>query len=129
MPQIKDCSLDINLNTELKGILDAANFGTSWSKKRQDACNKIETLIKKFNGYVFQGDQRTYGELSTRGSHKVFLVPADQTRKLKNFRGKLILLICIGYADKWPSYSNRQFAALLINKSGELVKNANVKTK
>ena len=65
MPQIKDCSLDINLNTELKGILDAANFGTSWSKKRQDACNKIETLIKKFNGYVFQGDQRTYGGLST----------------------------------------------------------------
>ena len=27
MPQIKNCSLDINLNTELKGILDAANFG------------------------------------------------------------------------------------------------------
>ena len=46
MPQIKDCALDINLNKDLKGILDAANFGTSWSKKRQDACNKIETFIK-----------------------------------------------------------------------------------
>ena len=80
------------------------------AKKRQDACNKIETLIKKFNGYVFQGDQRTYGGLSTRGSHKVFLY---QLTKRENLRilGKANFLVCIRYADKWPSYSNRKFAA------------------
>ena len=122
MPEIKDCIQDIKINKETKDILTAASFGDNHTEIRQQAYDKIETLITEFNGHLFHGDQRTYGGLSKRGSHDVFLVPKTVGKNLKHFRGRLVLVICIGRSDKWPGYSGRKYAALSIDENGNLLK-------
>ena len=121
MPNIKDLRQDIVLDPEIAKILEQANFGINWTKLRQKAYDALDGVIQRHGGLEFLGDQRTYG-LSTRGSHAVFRVSPNESKSLKEFRGQLILIVCIGRHPTWPGYSGRRFVAMKISEGGKLLR-------
>ena len=121
MPNFKDLRQDIVLELEIAKILEQANLGISWTKLRQKAYDALDEVIQRYGGLEFLGDQRTYG-LSTRGSHAVFRVPPNESKSLREFRGQLILIVCIGRHPSWPGYSGRRFVAMKVSEGGKLVR-------
>jgi hypothetical protein len=121
MPNFKDLRQDIVLEPEIAKILEQANLGISWTKLRQKAYDALDEVIQRYGGLEFLGDQRTYG-LSTRGSHAVFRVPPNESKSLREFRGQLILIVCIGRHPSWPGYSGRRFVAMKVSEGGKLLR-------
>jgi len=120
MSSFRELRQDIVLEPEIAQILEQANLGGSWTKLRQKAYDALDEVIKRYGGIEFLGDQRTYG-LSTRGSHAVFRVPPNESKSLKEFRGQLILIVCIGRHPTWPGYSGRRFVTMKISEGGKLL--------
>lgn len=120
MPNFRDLRQEIVLEPEIAKILEQADRGGSWTKLRQKAYDALDEVILRYGGLQFLGDQRTYG-LSTRGSHAVFRVPPSASKSLREFRGQLILIVCIGRHPTWPGYSGRRFVAMKVSESGRLL--------
>lgn len=121
MPSFKDLRQEIVLEPKIAKILEQADFGDSWTEIRQKAYEALDEVIRRHGGLEFLGDQRTYG-LSTRGSHAVFRVPPNARKSLREFRGQLILIVCIGRHPTWPGYSGRRFVAVKVSESGRLLR-------
>ena len=100
--------------------MKVASAGPYWSGTRKKAFDRLHGLLIESNGVIFNGDFRTY-ELQTKGSSAVFRIPDGQRGNLYRFKGQLVLIICIDYAEKWPSWSGRKFAAVPVNASGEII--------
>ena len=83
MPQIKDCALDINLNKDLKGILDAANFGTSWSKKDRMLAIKLKHLSKNLMDMYFKETRELTEDFPRVGHIKCFWYQLTKRENLK----------------------------------------------
>lgn len=118
--QIKNCKIDVLPTGELKEVLRLASSGNGWSSVRKQAFERLHEIIEESEGILFNGDFRTY-DLQTKGASAVFRVPQNQTKNLTPYRGQSVLIICLDYAKKWPSYSGRQFAALPISELGEIL--------
>ena len=120
MTNIIDCTIDVLPAGELNEVLKLASSGGHWPDVRKRAFERLHEIIKENNGILFNGDFRTYG-LQTKGASAVFRVPNNQIKNLAPYRGQLVLIICVDYAEKWPSYSGRKFAVLPISESGEIL--------
>ena len=120
MAKIIDNAVDITPKGEIADILKIAAGGKGLSTARKKALLKLKDFISKNNHEVFQSDFRTFG-LSTIGSSAVFQVSKGQRGHLSNYFGKLVLIICIDYAEKWPGYANRKFTVIPITAEGELM--------
>lgn len=120
MVKIKDCIIDITPASELKNVLKRASSG-HWSAVRKQAFDRLHYIIKENGGILFNSDFRTFG-LQTKGESAVFRVPNKRITSLAPFRGELVFIICVDYAEKWPQYSGRKFALLRINESGEILR-------
>ena len=119
MANIKDYTVDVLPAGEIKEVLMIASTGKHWSDVRKRAFERLHEIIKESSGILFNGDFRTYG-LPTKGASAVFRVPKTQKQNLAAYRGQLVLIICVDYAEKWPGYSGRKLAALPISDKGEI---------
>ena len=120
MAKIIDNAVNIAPKGEIANILKIAAAGKGLSTTRKKALLKLKDFVLKNNHEIFQSDFRTFG-LSTIGSSAVFQVSKGQRGHLSNYLGKLVLIICIDYAEKWPGYANRKFALIPITAEGELM--------
>tara|TARA_B100000780_G_scaffold258176_1_gene208395 strand:+ start:129 stop:503 length:375 start_codon:yes stop_codon:yes gene_type:complete len=120
MAKIKDNVVDITPRGEIANILKIVATGKGLNTERKNALLKLKEFLVKNNYKIFQSDFRTFG-LATIGSSAVFQVLKGQRGHLAAFPDNLVLVICIDYADKWPGYANRKFAAPPITSKGELV--------
>ncbi|MDB9981211.1 hypothetical protein OAD65_03015 [Planktomarina temperata] len=120
MAKIIDNAVDITPKGEIADILKIVSAEKGLSTARKKALLKLKDFISKNNHKVFQSDFRTFG-LSTIGSAAVFQVSEGQRGHLSNYFGKLVLIICIDYAEKWPGFANRKFALIPITAEGELM--------
>ena len=120
MAKIIDNAVDITPKGEIADILKIAAGGKGLNTARKKALVKLKDFISKNNHEVFQSDFRTFG-LSTIGSSAVFQVSKRQRGHLSNYFDKLVLIICIDYAEKWPGYANRKFTVIPITAEGELM--------
>ena len=120
MAKIIDNAVDITPKGEFADILKIAAGGKGLNTARKKALLKLKDFVLKNNHEVFQSDFRTFG-LSKIGSSAVFQVSKGQRGHLANYFGKLVLIICIDYAEKWPGYANRKFALIPITAEGELM--------
>ena len=120
MAKIIDNVIDITPKGEIADIIKIAAAGKGLSTARKKALLKLKEFVLKNKHKVFQSDFRTFG-LSTIGSSLVFRVPEGQRGHLSNYFGKLVLIICIDYAEKWPGYANRKFTVIPITAEGELM--------
>ena len=120
MAKIIDNAVDITPKGEIAEILKIAAGGKGLNTARKKALLKLNDFVLKNNHKVFQSDFRTFG-LSIIGSSAVFQVSKGQRGHLSNYLGKLVLIICIDYADKWPGYANRKFAVIPITAEGVLM--------
>ena len=120
MAKIIDNAVDITPKGEIVDILKIAAGRKGLSAARKKALLKLKDFILKNNHKVFQSDFRSFG-LSTIGSSAVFQVSKGQRGHLSNYLGKLVLIKCIDYADKWLGYANRKFAVIPITAEGELM--------
>ena len=120
MAKIIDNAVDITPRGEIADILKIVSAGKGLSTARKKALLKFKNFVSKNNHDVFQSDFRTFG-LSTIGSSAVFQVSNGQRGYLSKYSGKLVLIICIDYAEKWPGFANRKFALIPITAEGELM--------
>ena len=100
--------------------MNIASAGPYRSGTRRKAFDRLHGLLTECNGVIFNGHYLTYG-LQTKGSSAVFRIPDGQRGNLSRFKGQLVLIICIDYDEKWPSYGGRKFAAVPVNAAGEII--------
>ncbi|MBY6082080.1 hypothetical protein [Ruegeria arenilitoris] len=120
MVRILDQKLTAKPHGEIKNLLQTVNSDGSWTASRREALESIRELVQQYKGLIFTSDFRTYG-LQTKGAWAIFRVPGKQQGNLKSLRGENVLIICLDYADKWPGYSGRKFAALKLDDQERLV--------